>query len=188
MVSYWDERWQEGAAKVKGWVAAGLALGLTAVGLLHGTEVVKLVVGRNIPARLDPLHRVRGWKEIAAMLEQERQKLVLQGKPVFLITQHYGLASLLTFYIPEAKKMVRSAPWIYYIRSEEPKNQFYFWMGYQNRSGQNALYVREAERPGPAPPELVHDFDSVTDLGMRAAFYHGEPFRHYQLYFCRNLH
>jgi 4-amino-4-deoxy-L-arabinose transferase-like glycosyltransferase len=188
MVAFWHARWQTGAARVKGWLVTGLALGLTVVGVLHGTEVLAMVIGRNIPPKLDPLHRVRGWKEIAAMLERERQQLVAQGKPVFLITQHYGLTSILSFYIPEAKKMVRTDPFVYYIRTERPRNQFYFWMGYQNRSGQNALYVREADRPAPPPAELLRDFDSVTDLGMRAAFYHGEPFRHFQLYFCRNLH
>jgi len=185
---YWHTRWQQGLHAVKGWLAAGLTVGFCAVGVLHATEVISLVTGKPLPAKLDPLHRVRAWKGTAAMLEVERQKLLAEGKPVFFITQHYGVASMLTFYDPEAKKVATTDPLVYYIATRLPKNQFYFWAGYQMKSGQNALYVREAEQPGPPPPELSRQFESLTDLGMRPAYYHGEAFRHYQLYFCRNLH
>jgi hypothetical protein len=122
------------------------------------------------------------------MIDRERQQLLPEGTPAFLIADHYGLTSILTFYIPEAKKNVRDEPLVYYIRSEQPNNQFYYWPGYENRKGHNAIYVREKPPIAlPPPPVLVRDFRSVTELGMRTAYYNGQPFREYQLYLCRDL-
>ncbi len=189
---YWPER----RLRIKYGLAGGLALGFVAVGALHATElvfplgsqVVKFFTGKALSVNVDPLHRVRGWKDIATMINSDRQKLAAEGKPAFLIADHYGLTSILTFYIPEAKKNVRDEPLVYYIRSEEPKNQFYYWPGYETRKGQNAIYVREKPPIAlPPPAELVRDFASVTELGMRTAYYHGQPFREYQLFVCRDL-
>ena len=121
------------------------------------------------------------------MLGQERQKALKEGKPVFMIAQHYGLVSILSFYLPEAKKSVAAEPLVYYLRTDLPKNQFYFWPGYEMRKGQNAIYIEEAERPRPAPASLTNDFVEVVDWGMREATYNGQVFRKYQIYFCREL-
>jgi len=189
MVIHFYEKWKAGVSRraINGWLAAGLGLGFTAVALLHATELVGIVFGRPIPAIVDPLHRVRGWSRIAHMLDSERQKLLAEGKPVFFIAGHYDLTSILTFYLPEAKKAVNTEPLVYYIRTERPLNQYYFWPSYEHRIGQNALYVVETDVPRPAPIALTEDFESVTDLGMRDAYYNGEVFRRYQLYFCKNL-
>jgi len=69
----------------------------------------------------------------------------------------------------------------------KPENQFYFWRGYEDRAGQNALYVEETDSPSPPPAALRREFESVTDLGMRDAFYNGEVYRRYQLYLCQGL-
>ena len=121
------------------------------------------------------------------MVGREREKALSEGKPVFIIAQHYGLTSMLTFYLPEAKKSVAAEPLVYYLRTDLPKNQFYFWPGYETRKGQNAIYVQEAERSQPPLPSVTRDFTEVTDLGLRDAYYHGYFFRRYQLYLCRNL-
>ena len=183
-----DSFWPERRLRIKLSLTAGLALGFIAVGFLHATEIAQVVTGQPLRVDLDPLHRVRGWKDIATMIEGEREKLLQEGKPAFLIADHYGLTSILTFYIPEAKKKVRDEPLVYYLRSDEPKNQFYYWPGYEMRKGQNAIYVREKPPIAlPPPSQLVRDFASVTELGMRTAYYHGQPFREYQLYLCRGL-
>src|SRR5204863_4801688 len=145
------------------------------------------MTGKPIPAKLDPLHRVRNWSEIARMIESERQKAMEEGKPVFVVASHYALTGILSFYIPEAKKSVQSQPLVYNLRTDQPQNQFYFWPGYETRKGQNAIYVVETADPSPPPPQLTNDFQSVTDLGMCDAFYAGQIFRRYQLYLCRDL-
>jgi len=189
MVLYFHDRWEAGVLRrgIRAWLTVGVALGFTAVALLHATEVIGFVVGRPIPAKADPLHRVRGWSRIARMLDGERQKLLSEGKPVFFITWHYGLTSILTFYLPEAKSAVNSQPLVYHLRTAKPTNQYYFWRGYADRRGQNALFVIETPTPVPPPAALTQDFESVTDLGMRDAYYNGDVYRRYQLYFCKNL-
>jgi hypothetical protein len=186
-VIYWEQRWLAGARAVKGWLAAGLVLGLTGVGLLHATELLKPLTGSYLPAKIDPLHQVRGWKDVALMLENDRQIILREGKPVFFIMDHYGTTGEITFYDPAAKQSVQTEPLVYCIRTTRPENQFFFWPGYQHRKGQNALYVRESDEPFPPPPTLAEDFHSVTYLGMREAFYFGRPFRRFQLYLCRDL-
>jgi hypothetical protein len=155
--------------------------------LLHGTEMLGAIAGRPVPAKADPLHRVRGWSRIARMFREERVRMQLEGQPVFFITQHYGLTSILTFYLPEAKTAISAEPLVYHLRMAKPGNQFYFWPGYQNRSGQNAIYIEENDSPSPAPLTLLQDFESIENLGMRDAYYNGQVYRRYQLYFCRGL-
>jgi hypothetical protein len=187
MVIYWEQRWLAGSRSVKGWLAAGLALGFTGTGLLHATELIKPLTGAYLPPKFDPLHRVRGWKDMAVMLENERQSVARDGSPVFFIMDHYGIAAELSFYHSTARYSPLGEPLVYYVRSLQPENQFFFWPGYQHRKGQNALYVVENKNPQPPHPTLLADFHSVTYLGMREGSYFGRPFRRLQLYRCQDL-
>jgi hypothetical protein len=187
MVIVGDRYWQSGKRAVKYWLITGLVIGYSAGLFFQATELAKVITGRYLPAKADPLHRVRGWREIATMLGREREQALAEGKPVFLIAQHYGLAGILSFYLPEAKKTVAGEPLVYYIKTDQPKNQFYFWPGYDMRKGQNAIYIEETLRPKQPPATLTNDFSEVVDLGIRGAYYHGQLFRQYQIYLCRNL-
>jgi hypothetical protein len=157
------------------------------VSLLQATELIKYLTGWPLPAKVDPLHQVRGWKDIARMIQHERQTLLTEGKPVFLITDHYGTAGILSFYLPEARTNVAGQPLVYCVRSLRPQNQFYFWAGYQDRKGQDAIYIRENDTPVTPPATLSNDFRSVSFLGAREAYYDGRPFRRYQLFLCHDL-
>ena len=101
------------------------------------------------------------------------------------------------------------------MASTSAKNQFYFWPGYKgNRTGQNAIYVRELAmpplikgwvvpwlkgapmenlereqpQPQPTPKFLLQEFDSVKDLGLFNIYYRGRVFHTIQLFECRDLH
>ncbi len=81
---------------------------------------------------------------------------------------------------------------VYYRRSATPDNQFFFWPSYDSRKGENAIYVAEADRSNPQPraipPELLEQFESVSDLGLRTIMYHDSiPLRAVQLFACRGL-
>jgi 4-amino-4-deoxy-L-arabinose transferase-like glycosyltransferase/membrane-associated phospholipid phosphatase len=214
MVAYWDTRWREGARAVKGWLAVGLLLGLVAMVAMHESNLVGKVVGRPLPAEKDPLRRVRAWKETTAVVEQARQKLLQEGKPAFIICDHYGMAGLFSFYLPEARAALHNTPLVYYQTSPEPDNQFYFWPEYRyrgQRQGENAIYVTEQDPyplenvwpwrwltgkevrharqlpPIAAPPLLFQEFKSVTDLGVHEIKLGDRVFRRVQLFECRNL-
>jgi hypothetical protein len=70
-----------------------------------------------------------------------------------------------------------------------PKNQFYFWPGYTNRTGDNALYVQVLgdANPQEPPAQLAAEFESVTAAGVFPVNYYGQPVRWLQLFECRNL-
>src|ERR1041385_6115114 len=111
------------------------------------------------------------------MVNETRQKLeAAEGKSFFIITDHYGMAGQLSFYLPEARTNVLRTPLVYCRSSAVPENQFYFWPGYSERKGENAIYVRELNRNNPklepAPERLKIEFDTVTDLGVTNVLYH----------------
>jgi len=212
---YWDTRWRLGSRALKGWLIAGLALGFTAVTFMHEPDLIQHFAGRPLPPKIDPLTRVRGYRAMAETVETEREKLLADGKPVFIIGGHYGTTGHLSFYIPEARTNVASNPLVYCQTSNEAKNQFYFWPSYVgNRTGDNALFVRELSMPklkkgwpglwlrgtpmedlereplktGSPPEFLTNQFDSVKDLGTFPIYYKGRVFHNVQMFECRNLH
>jgi hypothetical protein len=214
MISYWDARWRGGLRWVKGWLTAGLVLGLTAAVVLHDTDLIGYLVGRPLPGDVDPLRRVRGYAQTAACVARACEKLLREGKPVFIICDHYGITSLFSFYLPEARAALRTTPLVYYRSSATPDNQLYFWPEYrypEHRKGQNAIYVTEpgscrleaswpwkwltgkeiafAQVPPPveAPTVLSQQFESVKDLGIQEVSLGGRVFKRVQLFECRNL-
>ena len=191
-VIYWDTQARLGVRWVKPWLHAGLIVGAGMVLLCHDTNLVKTVTGHYLPLKLDPLHRVRQWDKIALAADTARQQLLSEGKPVFIITDDYGNTGEISFYLPEAKKKIKTDPLVYYQSADTPQNQFYFWPGYSQRKGDNAVYLRELDRdnstPLPAPPRLQQEFESVTDMGVTNVMYHDKYLlRPYQIFNCRGL-
>jgi hypothetical protein len=144
-----------------------------------------------------------------------RRKLEEEGgRPVFLIADHYGVASQLNFYIPEARASADEQFLAYTRQTGTPRNQYFFWPGYTDeRQGQNALYVRELSPPPlvdkwfskwlagelhpnlvrhppvsrPPPPQLLEQFETVTDLGQIQITRRTRTMRTFQVFECRNL-
>lgn len=189
---YWEQQRRTGVRSIKVWLIPGLVIGTVAMVLMHDTNLIRKVTGIPVPPKLDVLRRVKGWKETARLVEAARQKLLAEGKPVFIIGGHYGITSEVTFNLPEAKAAVCAHPVVYFQTAKTPQNQFYFWPGYQDRKGQSAIYVQELELGSdeitPPPEELKQEFDSVTDLGAVMVQYGGQPIRRIQIFECRGLH
>jgi hypothetical protein len=162
------------------------------VTLAHNTDLIaKFTGGRYLPVNKDPLHRVRGWSDVARVIGDARRELLPEGKPVFIIAAHYGLVGQTSFYLPEAKAGVQDNPLVFSPTSPTPKNQLFFWPGYTNRKGENAVFVQELDRdhpnPQPPPPGLVVEFESISDMGVRNVLYHGKLLRPLQCFACRGL-
>jgi hypothetical protein len=190
----------------------GIGAGAFAVILAHDPQLLNKLVHRRLPSRLDVLHRVHGWKEMATVVGTARNGLEAKGKPAFIICEHYGFTSQISFYLPEAKRRIQGDPIVFYVAKARPENQFYYWPNYLARKGDNAIFVRELERPrlrtgwfsrwwkkegnlyaespppvSPPPDELRQQFESVTDTGTREILAGGEVLRRIQLFECRNL-
>jgi hypothetical protein len=161
---------------------------LSAVVLLHDTNLVTKIIRKPLPTQMDPLRQVRAWPETAETVAEARAKLLAEdGRPAFIICGHYGMTGELSFYLPEAKAGLPDHPLVYYQSSEAPMNQFFFWPGYQDRKGENAIYVSETDQPHPPPERLCREFERIKDLGMKEILYRGRVFRRLQLFECRDL-
>lgn len=212
MVIYWNEQIRNGSVRAVRWLVAGVLLGLVFVALLKETRLVERATGRELPASIDPLRRVRAHSELGRTVETARTILAGEGEPTFIIGDHYGVTSLMTFYIPEAKARVRSEPLVFVMPTDIPRNQFYFWPSYRGtRRGQNAIFVAEREDPklskrwipkwwrgekeyvqpraiSEAPPVwLTEQFESVRSIGLREIKRRGQTYHVIELYECRGL-
>jgi len=189
MAVYWEQRWREGARFVKAGLVTALVFGFVLLPFLHETDLTWKLARWRLPAEKDPLRRVRGIKRITDTVAKARQGLLAEGKPVFVLTTHYGPASQVTFYMPAAREGLPGAPLVYPRSSAAPRDQFFFWPEYryrETRRGQNAiLFVVGDKRPPPAA--LLAEFESVTSLGIADVKQHGRTFHRVQLYACRNL-
>jgi len=212
-VVYWDARWREGVRPIRAWLTIGLILGLFVVVICHDTGLIQKITQRRLPAKVDPLRRVDGWKETAQAVARARNHLLGEGQEVLIIGSHYGLTGQISFYLPEARRGLPDRPLVYYRSSDRPRNQFYFWPGYRGiHSGANAIYVDEVPlskfkrgwfrtwlaggndlyEPAPTsrtkvPREVSEEFESITDLGVIQIRSSGRVLRRLQLYACRNL-
>lgn len=190
---YWDQEVRLGRTRIKRWLYAGLALGAVAVIFAHETDLIQKTLKFQVPAKSDPLRRGRAWVETATMVGNFRNKILAEGKPVFVIGDHYGITGELSFYMPESKARPVSDPLVYCVSSPTPRNQFNLWPGYTNHVGENAVFIRELnpsykEAP-PPPPILRRQFESVEEFGVLPVtrWGHKEPVRYLQLFICRNL-
>ncbi len=189
MIAYGESRWRTADRRwLKPAWATGLILGLTAVTLLHETNWIAKLTGSPLPPRLDPLRRVRDWDQVAGLAGKARQDLTREGKPVFLIGDHYGITSLVTFYLPEARTAAREGtPFVYVRSADHPENQFHFWPGYAERKGQNAIYMIDTDKPVKPSERLLREFESVSDLGLHEIRSRGRVMKQVQLFACRGL-
>ncbi|MEY2466663.1 MAG: hypothetical protein QOD03_1184 [Verrucomicrobiota bacterium] len=213
MVAFWDTKFRLGVRAIKIWLIVGLTIGFAAVAVMHDTNLIQKVTGKALPPKPDPLTRARAYDAMTSVVNDARTKLSTEGRPVFIIANHYGTTGELSFYLPEAKADVVNHPLVYCMSSDQPMNQFYFWPGYhEQRVGQNAIFVRElsmpplvkgwffkwlhgetdlsSKEPTPKPPteRITQEFESVTDLGVFPVYYRGRIFHYIQLFECRNLH
>ncbi|MSU33760.1 MAG: phosphatase PAP2 family protein [Pedosphaera sp.] len=195
---WWHRRWMEGDVRGVRLLIAGIALGLPLVGLLHNTDWVAKLAGSPLPAKVDPLRRVCGFREVARIVGEQRDKLVSEGRATFVIADHYGRTGLLSFYLPGLRRQAQHNPEVYAISSDKPKNQFWFWPGYSQRKGQSAVFMLadslNPQKVGPAAQaradaaltRLRDEFGSVDLLGPFEATFKGRVFHRFQLFACRD--
>jgi hypothetical protein len=49
------------------------------------------------------------------------------------------------------------------------------------------LYLTDSPPTGPVPPGIQHEFESVTDLGVKDVVVNGEIIRRLEIFECKNL-
>ena len=193
-VVYWDEQWRAGFRAIKYWLYTGLVVWFNVgVVLMHDLNLISKLTGFSLPPAMNPGRRVQGWAETAQAVEAAREKLLAEGKPVFIIGEHYGITSQVTFNLPEAKAGVPNHPLVYYMSSTNAENQYYYWPGYKDddRKGQNAIFVQDIElhtdKQYPPKRRLLRDFESIKVLDPVLVEHDGHPMRRLLIIECRGL-
>jgi hypothetical protein len=215
MVVHFGRRWDKLGSKLLPWVVGGTAVGMFVVVIAHNTNLVGRLVGHPLPPHLDVLARARGWDDLARTVRAARKDLEQrEGKPAFVIGEHYGFTSLVSFYDPEAQAASQpgTEALVYALWEPRPSDQFYYWPSYRERKGQNAIYIRKIERKKldsgwfqawlkdgsirwknepetfqNPPKELFTEFESVREIGVKDVCYQGRIMRRVQLFECHHL-
>ena len=107
--------------------AAVLALGFCAGG--------HFMSHLDLPRRLDPTARLRGWAELGHAVGLTVERMPDPGR-TFLVSKRYQVASELAFYVP-------GRPPAYNFNLGRRLNQYDFWEGPDSRLGWDAVYVEE---------------------------------------------
>lgn len=188
-VLWWNQRHREGSKTGLRLLVTGVAIGFPLCVILHETNLVLKITGHPLPEKYEPHKRVRGYKEAAAAVEEQRKLLSAEGHPVIVIADHYGWTGLLNFYIPEARTaLTAKAPIVTVVESQHPSNQIWFWpeFRYSKRPGTTVLFVQEEGRAEPDLAAWRARYESVTDLGVKDIHYRGRVFHQLHMYAMRN--
>ncbi len=128
---------------------------------------------------LDPLSRLRGWKQIATDVDAIRGE-VRQGKTPLLVTMTgRGLVSQLAFYLPDH-------PRVYHWNAAGTiVSQHDVWGGPQDCAGRDALIILPAEEPVPSP--FAAACETLTPVGRVRQERGGQRYDDFDIWIGRNL-
>jgi hypothetical protein len=148
--------WREQVRRQPGWRwATGTALAVAAV-MTAGLHAAIFI---PVPAIHRLMRRAQGWPDFAAHIERDRRKYDAS----VLIANHYSLASLAEFYLPDH-------PPVYLPTGLHP--QYTLWGGYQLTPGARALFITndlrdEAHALRPPLPQEFQTRELVDDFWSR---------------------
>jgi 4-amino-4-deoxy-L-arabinose transferase-like glycosyltransferase len=161
----WDQ-----AVRIRPWAravaGAGLLMALLETALLHETSWLQL------PARLDPLNRARGSRDLAAQINELQNS---SGAKV-VIANKYMTAALLSFYLP-------GQPDTFMPVSSPPFNQIVLWPTYREKyPDDNAIFVSDSNQ---LPSSLKADFPTIEPAGATYSSQNGRKVNRFYLFVCR---
>ncbi|MDR1192135.1 MAG: glycosyltransferase family 39 protein [Verrucomicrobiales bacterium] len=159
---HWLGRWK---------LLAGAFVTVSVLVALVMTAALTLGAWWRLPLKKDPLNRARGWASLGAQV-YELQK---EHGATFVIGSDYGLASLVSFYLPRQ-------PQTYLVTTPDVDNQYSFWSDYSDGFGnQSAIYVTAGE----APETLRREFARVELLKESYTVWRGQNIKQFKFYLCR---
>ncbi len=162
----------------RAFAVAALALGAVMTLSLHDTRWMHRLPFLVEPHKADPLTRVRGWDQIAALLRDTEKT---HGAD-FAIANHYQIAAALTWHTPERRTNVPDIVFSPH-NPDMVQNQFDFWPTYTNRIGQAAIFVTTLKG---TPSTLRAEFESVEKLGDPFWIQeNGVTVERFRFYLCR---
>lgn len=206
-VAMWHEaalrsRWKRQFAVAA--LALGLAISVTAI----DTDMLRRA-GVPVPYPRDPSKRLRGWRTSSEMLQRVRADFEAKhSRPVFLIANTWGIASALSFYLPDKRVEGPRHPPIYFPESQHVENQYSFWPRYDEFitvpreqlppdayfteqqginpfHGRSALYITDRAEEKP-PSTIKGGFEQVEMIACIDQKRRGQPLRQWRVFACYN--
>jgi hypothetical protein len=125
----------------------------------------------HLPARVDPLNRARGSKNLAASVAEIKQRTAAD----FIIADNYMTAALLSFYLP-------GQPEVFVPITGHPLNQLEIWPNYEQiHPAGNALFVTKRRR---VPRSVKSRSAWIQPVGVTTVTDHGRAIAYYHLFLC----
>jgi undecaprenyl-diphosphatase len=125
---------------------AALLLAFSVTAVAHYPAVL------NLPGKVDPSSRLRGWKELGIKVGKIYDDMASrENSRVFVFSDRYQVSSELAFYMP-------GNPVTYCVNLGRRMNQYDIWEGFYHFRGYDAVFVRMGNRD--FPDDLSAAFDS----------------------------
>ncbi|UCF86887.1 MAG: glycosyltransferase family 39 protein [Nitrospiraceae bacterium] len=120
------------------------------------TAVTHYPTQLNLPYKMDPSFRLRGWKELGERVGEVYKDMTSTGKSeVFIFSDRYQVSSELAFYVP-------GNPRVYCVNMGRRMNQYDIWGGFERLPGYDAILVMKGDRT--FPDELKESFESYDKI------------------------
>ena len=181
-------------------VPAILGFLIVSVVICHQTIQIKrtliigwIIIGMGMIQSIFSVHSLYkqeerlSWKSVATCVGTLRTQIEQKtGKPVFIIGNTPGIASILSFYLPEKRLEGAGHPPVYIPESQMIENQFSYWPRYDEFSipakdtppadpsyheeqgvnpfiGRTALFITLSEQP---PTAIQNSFERVEEVKL----------------------
>ncbi len=171
--------WERRGLRIFVWVATGLSAVMCLV-LLFPTAVTSL--GVRVNAELgQKANETYGWSEVMRQVQTAREKLEVEGKPVFLAGINYRVPSLLAFYLPDQ-------PETHELYFATRRDQYMFWTQPETLIGQNAVLCLDADKPESVEiaRKSFASVERLADITVRRPGFIGAV-KTWRLYLCRDF-
>lgn len=129
----------------------------------------------NLPFKMDPSSRLRGWEELGIKMDKVYSDMTASGrKDVFIFSDKYQVSSELAFYMS-------TKPVTYCVNLGRRMNQYDIWGGMNDLIGQDALFVSMDDIY--FPEKLKSAFDKY-ERERFAVYENGKLLRTYTIFRC----
>jgi len=163
-------RW-EGIKKWVRWtVIAGVFISLIITVIAHYPAIV------NLPPKLDPTARTRGWKELGVEVSRVSEGLSKKGQ-FFIFSDKYQVSSELAFY-------VKGQPITYCVNLGRRMNQYDLWPGFDTLINFNAIFVTI---DNVQMPETVGTAFDRCEKQVLNVYSKDKKLRDYSIFTCYNF-
>lgn len=150
-------------------IIAAFSLAIMVTAVAHYPSVI------NLPFKMDPSSRLRGWEELGLKMDEVYSDMTAsRGKDVFIFSDKYQVSSELAFYM--SKK-----PVTYCVNLGRRMGQYDIWGGMNNLIGYDAIFVRMDQTS--FPEKLKSAFDRYEKETF-TVYENGKVLRVYAIFRC----